>query len=76
MPSSTLVSPLAYFCNTAIESVYNALHNIFRLSREQPHSLSGFQARLAAKVGLHNFCCWLNSFLQRDLMVFADLPDW
>jgi hypothetical protein len=59
-----------------IESVYNALHNVFRLSQERPHSLSGFQARLAAKVSLHNFCCWLNSFLQRDLMAFADLLDW
>lgn len=59
-----------------IESVYNALHNVFRLAKERPHCLSGFQARLAAKVGLHNFCCWLNSFLQRDLMAFADLIAW
>ncbi len=59
-----------------IESTYNALHNVFRLARERPHTLAGFQARLAAKVGLHNFCCWLNSLLQRDLMAFADLLDW
>jgi hypothetical protein len=59
-----------------IESVYNALHNVFRLAKERPHCLSGFQARLAAKVGLHNFCCWLHSFLQRDLMAFADLLAW
>lgn len=59
-----------------IESVYQCLHNVFRLARERPHALAGFQARLAAKVGLHNFCCWLNSFLQRDLMAFADLLDW
>lgn len=34
--------------------------NTFRLARERPHALDGFQARLAAKVVLHNFCIWLN----------------
>jgi hypothetical protein len=59
-----------------VESVYNALHNVFRLSRERPHALAGFQARLAAKVGLQNFCCWLNHTLQRDFMAFVDLLAW
>jgi hypothetical protein len=59
-----------------VESVYHALQNVFRLSRERPHALAGFRARLAAKVGLQNFCCWLNHALQRDFMAFADLIAW
>src|SRR5215472_14891723 len=35
----------------------------------------GFRARLAAKVGLHNFCCWLNLLLGRTPLAFADLLD-
>lgn len=43
-----------------IESVFDHLLNTFRLSRERPHHLSGLQARLAAKIALHNVCHWLN----------------
>jgi hypothetical protein len=32
-----------------VETIYDKLHNPFRLSRERPHALDGFQARLAAK---------------------------
>lgn len=39
-----------------IETVNDKLLNTFRLARERPHDLTGFQARLAAKVALHNFC--------------------
>ena len=59
-----------------VETVYEKLLNAFRLARERPHALTGFQARLAAKVSLHNFCIWLNGFLQRDPLAFADLIDW
>jgi Transposase DDE domain len=59
-----------------IESVFAKLLNTFRLARERPHVLSGFQARLAAKIGLHNFCIWLNGHLQRPPLAFADLIDW
>lgn len=59
-----------------IESVFEKLLNTFRLVRERPHTLSGFQARLAAKISLHNFCIWLNGSLQRPPMAFADLIDW
>jgi hypothetical protein len=55
-----------------IESVNDKLLFTFRLDRERPHALDGFQARLAAKVTLHNFCCWLN----RPLLAFATLLDW
>ena len=36
----------------------------------------GLQARLAAKVGLHHFCCWLNLAQGRPALVIADLVDW
>lgn len=59
-----------------IETVNDKLLNTFRLARERPHDLTGFQARLAAKVTLHNFCIWLNGSLQRESLAFADLIDW
>ncbi len=59
-----------------IEGVFDKLLNTFRLARERPHALTGFQARLAAKIGLHNFCIWLNQHLQRPPLAFADLLDW
>jgi hypothetical protein len=59
-----------------IETVNDKLLNAFGLDRERPHTLAGFQARLAAKVGLHNFCCWLNQQFGRPLLAFADLVEW
>ena len=59
-----------------VESVYEKLRHAFRLQRERPHELGGFAARLAAKVGLHNFCIWLNRSLGRPPLQFADLLDW
>jgi hypothetical protein len=59
-----------------IETVNDKLLNTLRLARERPHALDGFQARLAAKVGLHNFCIWLNGILERTPLAFADLIDW
>ncbi len=59
-----------------IETIYGKLLNTFRLARERPHALDGFQARLAAKVALHNFCIWLNLHLGREPLAFADLLDW
>jgi len=59
-----------------IESVFDKLLNTFRLVRERPHTLTGFQARLAAKISLHNFYIWLNEHLQRPPLAFADLLDW
>ena len=59
-----------------IETVNDKLLNTFRLARERPHDLTGFQARLAAKGALHNFCMWFN--LQRDEapLAFAELLAW
>jgi hypothetical protein len=59
-----------------VETVYDKLHNALGLDRERPHDLSGFQARLAAKAALHNFCIWLNQQLGRPNLAFADLIDW
>ncbi len=55
------------------ETVHDKLLNVFRLDRERPHSLDGFQARLAACICLHNFCIYLNSLLGRKLLEFVDL---
>ena len=59
-----------------IETVNDKLLNTFRLARERPHDLTGFQARLAAKVALHNFCIWFNLQLDRAPLAFAELLDW
>ena len=59
-----------------VETVYDKLHHTFRLRQERPHSLEGLQARLAAKVALHNCCLWLNDHLGRPLLAFADLIAW
>jgi hypothetical protein len=56
-----------------LETVNDKLLNTFRLARERAHNLTGFQVRLAAKVGLHNFCIWFNQHLDRPLLAFSDL---
>ena len=59
-----------------VETVCDKLHHTFRLDRERPHELTGFQTRLAAKVALHNFCIWLNGQVGRRPLAFATLLDW
>jgi len=59
-----------------VETVYEKLTHTFRLDRERPHDLSGFQARLAAKMALHNVCIWLNAQLGRLQLAFAALVNW
>jgi hypothetical protein len=59
-----------------VETVYDQVHHAFGLSHERPHDLTGFQARLAAKLALHNFCLWFNAQLGRPSLAFADLVDW
>lgn len=59
-----------------VETVYDKIHNSFRLRRERPHDVYGFASRLAAKVALHNFCLWLNRQLGRKPLAFADLLGW
>jgi Transposase DDE domain len=59
-----------------IETVHDKLLRAFRLESERPHSLAGLQARLAAKVALHNLCLWLNHRAGRPLLQIAGLIDW
>lgn len=59
-----------------VETVFGKLHGEFGLEDERPHEMSGLGARLAAKVGLHNFCIWLNRQLGRADLAFADLVAW
>jgi hypothetical protein len=59
-----------------VETVYDKVHHTFRLSRERPHDLRVFQARLAAKMALHHSCIWLTEPLGRPNLAFADLVDW
>lgn len=59
-----------------VETVYDKLLNMFRLGRERPHALAGFQVALAAKVALHNFCIWLNGQYGQPGLAFANLLDW
>ena len=59
-----------------VETVFDKLHNTFRLNRERPHDLTGFNARLAAKIALHNFCILTNNQLGRKNLAFADLISW
>ena len=58
-----------------IETVFGKLLVSFGLEHERPHCLAGFLARLAARVGLHNFCIWLNRQLGRPDLAFAELVD-
>ena len=59
-----------------VESVNDRLLDVCGLERERPHAMGGLLARLAAAVGLHNVCCWLNRKHGRGLLCFADLVDW
>jgi hypothetical protein len=59
-----------------IESVNGKLVQHFRLDHDRPHTLDGFATRLAAKVALHNACCWLNRQLGRPTLAFSDLLGW
>jgi hypothetical protein len=59
-----------------VETQYAKCFWSFRLERERPHSMDGFQTRLAATAALHNFCIWLNRQLRRPSLAFADLVVW
>jgi hypothetical protein len=50
-----------------IETVNDTLLNTFRLARERPHDVTGFQARLAAKVALPIFASGSTCILAETL---------
>lgn len=60
----------------SVETVDEQLWHTFRLDRERPPELSGWQARWAAKMARHNCCMWFNGQLGRPLLAFTDLVDW
>jgi hypothetical protein len=59
-----------------VETVTDRLLSTFRLDRERPHDLGGLLTRVAAAIGLHNFCILLNRSLGRPDLSTADLIDW
>jgi hypothetical protein len=59
-----------------VETVNGTLIGQFGFADDRPKVLPGFQARLAARMALHNFCIWLNQQLGRPHLAFVDLVDW
>ncbi len=59
-----------------VETFLDHLLVAFRLERDRPQELDGFQARPAAKVALHNFCLWLNRRLGQPALAYAELLGW
>lgn len=59
-----------------VETAIGALQRWCGLGSDRPHTLSGFRARLAAKVALLNYSIWLNRQYGRSDLAFADLIDW
>lgn len=59
-----------------IESVFRRLLHDFRLEHERPHTLGGFLSRLAAKIGLHHTCIWLNRQHGQPDLAIAGLVEW
>jgi len=59
-----------------IETVFGRLLADFRLERDRPHTLDGFQARLAAKIALHNICLWLNRHHGQPDLAVVTLLGW
>jgi hypothetical protein len=59
-----------------IESLFRRLLHDVRLEHERPHTLGGCLARLAAKIGLHHPCIWLNRQHDQPDLAIAGLIDW
>lgn len=56
-----------------IESVHHFLLDRCRLETDRRHSLDGFLAALAAKIGLYHVCLHINQVLGRPLLSYAGL---
>lgn len=59
-----------------IESVFRRLLEDFRLEHERPHTLEGFLARLAAKMGLHNVLIHINRQYGQPDLTIAGVIEW
>lgn len=59
-----------------VETVIDRLQATFRLAHDRPHTFAGFDARLAAKVALHNFCLWFNDQRGHPPLTIATVLGW
>lgn len=59
-----------------VETVIGKLEQSTNLLEERPHTRSGFAARLAGRMALHNMGLWLNRQRDRPNLAFADLIVW
>lgn len=59
-----------------VETVTDRLLTAYRLDAERPHTLDGLQARLAAKVALHNFVLATNRAAGRPALAIAEVMGW
>lgn len=59
-----------------IETVFERLHNWFRLGRDRPRTHSGLHTRVAAKIALHNWLIAWNQAEGRPLLQLAGLISW
>jgi hypothetical protein len=59
-----------------VETVIDRLLRTFRLAQERPHTFAGFDARLAAKMALHNFCLWFNIQRGQPPLTIATVLGW
>ncbi len=59
-----------------VETIYEKLLYTFRLARERPHALDGFQAHLVAQMALHIFSIWTMSDWDVIPLAFAELFEW
>lgn len=59
-----------------IESVFRRLLHDVRLEHERPHTIGGFLSRLAAKIGLHHTCIWLNRQHDQPDLAIAGFIAW
>jgi len=59
-----------------IETATDHVLTTFGLTHERPHAMDGLLARLAARIGLHNLCCWFNHRQHRGLLHVADVLEW
>lgn len=59
-----------------VETVIDRLLSSFRLAQERPHTFAGFDARLAAKMALHNFCLWFNIQRGQPPLTIATVLGW
>lgn len=59
-----------------VETVFDRLHNAFRMGSDRPRSQSGLHTRIAAKIALHNWVIAWNHAEGRPLLQLTGLIGW